>query len=206
MAVDTRHTAQLRGALAVPTDPIWRLSIAQYHQMARAGILSDDDPVELLEGWLVTKMPKNPPHRLSTQLTRETLARLLPSHWHVNDQEPITTEDSEPEPDITVVRGERRQYLDRHPAPQEVALVVEVADTTLHRDRTSKKRLYARAAIPVYWIINLPEQQIEVYTAPSHDAGEPDYRRRQDYHLGEIIPLIIEDQVLGYLQIGDLLP
>src|SRR5205085_6956634 len=124
MAVDTSSRTP-------PADPIWRLSIDQYHQMTRTGILTDDDPVELLEGWLVTKMPKNPPHRLSTQLTREALERLLPAHWHVNDQEPITTEESEPEPDITIVRGERRQYLERHPAPSEIALVVEVSDTTL---------------------------------------------------------------------------
>jgi Uma2 family endonuclease len=174
--------------------------------MTQTGILTDDDPIELLEGWLVTKMPKNPPHRLSTQLTREALARLLPSQWHVNDQEPITTEDSEPEPDVSIIRGERRQYLERHPAPHEVSLVVEVADATLLRDRTSKKRLYARAAIAVYWIINLVEQQIEVYTMPSGNIDEPDYRQRRDYALDDSIPLIIDDQEIGHLRVRDLLP
>jgi Uma2 family endonuclease len=204
MAVDTRQAARL--VPAVPADPIWRLSIDQYHQMIQTGILTDDDPVELLEGWLVTKMPKNPSHRLSTQLTREALARLVPPQWHVNDQEPITTEDSEPEPDVSIVRGERRQYLERHPHPQEVALVVEVADTTLSRDRTSKKRLYARAAIPVYWIINLAEQQVEVYTEPSGSADEPDYQQRHDYTMNDLIPLIIEGQEIGQLPVRDLLP
>jgi Uma2 family endonuclease len=206
MAVNTRQHARLRFMPAIPADPIWRLSIDQYHQMTQTGILTDDDPIELLEGWLVTKMPKNPPHRLSTQLTREALARLLPSQWHVNDQEPITTEDSEPEPDVSIIRGERRQYLERHPASHEVSLVVEVADTTLPRDRTTKKRLYARAAIPVYWIINLTEQQIEVYTAPSGSTDEPDYQQRHDYTANDSIPLIIDDQEIGHLRVRDLLP
>src|SRR5258706_13809024 len=122
MAVDTQQRSRSRRVLAVPTDPIWRLSIDQYHRMIQAGILTDDDAVELLEGWLIPKMPKNPRHRLSTQLTREALARLLPAGCYVGDQEPITTGDSEPEPDVTIVQGERRQYFDRHPTPQEGAL------------------------------------------------------------------------------------
>jgi Uma2 family endonuclease len=182
------------------------LSIEQYHQMTRTGILTDDDPVELLEGWLVTKMPKNPSHRLCTQLTREALERILPAHWHVNDQEPITTEESEPEPDITIVRGERRQYLERHPAPADIALVVEVSDTTLPRDRTSKKRIYARAAIPTYWILNLVEQQIEVYTNPFGNTAEPDFLDRHDYRTGDSIPVMIEGQEIGQLPVSDLLP
>jgi hypothetical protein len=79
MAVDTQSASQaLKKSVVVPAVPIWRLSVDQYHRMIRTGILTDDDPVELLEGWLVPKMPKNPPPRLSTQLTREALAQLLP--------------------------------------------------------------------------------------------------------------------------------
>jgi Uma2 family endonuclease len=166
----------------------------------------DDDPVELLEGWLVPKMPKNPPHRLSTQLTREALAQLLPAGWYVDDQEPITLEDSEPEPDVVIVRGQRRDYLDRHPGGQDVVLVVEVSDTTLQRDRTLKKPLYARAGIPMYWIINLPENQIEVYTEPSGAADQADYKQRQDYRLADAVPLLIEEREVGRLIVQDLLP
>ena len=73
----------------------------------------------------------------------------MPQGWYVDAQEPITTSDSEPEPDVVIVRGDTRQYLNRHPGAQDLALVVEVADTSLQRDRTSKKRLYARVGIPV---------------------------------------------------------
>src|SRR6266851_3947866 len=90
---------------AVPTDVIWRFSVDQYHAIIRAGILTEDDPVELLEGWLVTKMPKNPRHRVVTRLIREALENLGAPGWYVDTQEPLTTADSEPEPDVMVVRG-----------------------------------------------------------------------------------------------------
>jgi Uma2 family endonuclease len=197
MSVDTQRASRISASLAVPDSPIWRLSIAQYHQMTQSGILTDDDPVELLEGWLVTKMPKNPPHRLATQLMREVLAQLLPIGWYVDAQEPITTADSEPEPDVVIVRGDRRQYRDRHPGPSDVALVVEVSDTTLQRDRTIKQRLYASAGIPVYWIVNLVDGQIEAYGEPGGLVSAPRYARRDDYQRGTAVPLILDSQVIG---------
>jgi Uma2 family endonuclease len=191
---------------AVSTDVIWRFSVDQYHAMIRAGILTEDDPVELLEGWLVTKMPKNPHHRVATRLIRQALESILPPGWYVDTQEPLTTIDSEPEPDVMVVRGEPRHYLDRHPGPQDVALVVEVADSTLQRDRSLKKRLYAAAEIPVYWIVNLLESQIEVYTNPSGPGEQPDYHQQQNYGPADVVPMVIEGRELGCLAVQDLLP
>src|SRR5207247_5767280 len=119
---------------AIPDVPIYRLTVEQYRAMAEAGILTEDDPVELLEGWLVRKMTKNPPHVVATGLVRRTLEQLLPSGWYVAVQDPISMADSDPEPDVAVVRGEVRDYLDRHPGPQDVVTVVEVADTSLKQD------------------------------------------------------------------------
>jgi len=207
MSVNTQLTAFADvPAVTLPTASVWRLSVEQYHHMIRFGILTDDDPVELLEGWLITKMPKNPPHRLSTQLTREAIARLLPSGWYADAQEPITTEDSEPEPDVVVVRGERRDYRDHHPREYDVTLVVEVADTTLQRDRVLKKRLYARADIPTYWIINLADNQLEVYTEPTGAAEQADYRQRQDYSAADTAPLVLDGVESGRIAVRDLLP
>ena len=203
MAVDQQRATRI--SLGVPDSPIWRLSIAQYHQMVQSGILTDDDPVELLEGWLVTKMPKNPPHRLTTQLLREALAQLVPVGWYVDAQEPITTSDSEPEPDVVIVRGDRRQYRDRHPGPAEVALVVEVADSTLQRDRTMKQRLYAAAGIVAYWIVNLVEGQVEVYEEPINPVDAPCYARRADYRRGESVPLTLDGQVVGVVAVETVL-
>ena len=88
---------------AVPTEPIYRLSVAQYHAMAEHGILTEDDPVELLEGWLVQKMTKYRPHTLTTGLVRRALDEIVPGGWYVDSQEPITTEESEPEPALSEV-------------------------------------------------------------------------------------------------------
>ncbi len=199
-------TSPLPFAPVPPTETLWPLSISQYHQMVQAGILTEEDPVELLEGLLVTKMPKNPPHRLSTQLTREALSRLLPSDWFVEDQEPITTQDSEPEPDLAVIRGTRRDYSDRHPSPADVGLIIEVADATLQRDRTRKKRIYAQAGIAIYWIINLVDRQIEVYSNPQSTQTEPDYLHQQNYQVGDELLLLLDSAEVGRVSVQDLLP
>jgi Uma2 family endonuclease len=191
---------------AVPTDFVWRLNVNQYHDMIRGGILTEDDPVELLQGWLIPKMPKNPPHRAATRLTRMALEQLTPAGWYVDTQEPITTPDSEPEPDVMIVRGETRQYLDRHPGPEDLALVVEVAEATLERDRTLKKQIYAVAGIAVYWIINLPQRRVEVYTDPSGPGDAPDYAQRRDYGIDDAVPVVIQGQEINSIAVRDLLP
>ena len=189
-----------------PEDLIWRLSVSQYHQMIRTGILTADDPVELLAGWLFYKMPKNPPHRIATRLAQDSLEAVVPAGWYVDSQEPITLGDSEPEPDVMVVRGETRQYKDRHPGPEDVLLVVEVADTTIERDRGVKRRMYARSGIPVYWIINLVERRLEVYERPSGPAEDADYAHRVDYGLSDSVPVIVEGREVGRVAMKELLP
>lgn len=189
-------------------DYLWRLTLAQYHEMIRTGILTASDQVELLEGWLVYKMPKNPPHSLAGDLVRAALSAVLPIGWHVKAQDPITLadSDSEPEPDLAIVRGSLRDYRDRHAGAEDVALVVEVSDSTLERDRSLKKRLYARAGIPVYWIINLVERQVEVFTEPSGFAEAPDYAQRYEYSLTEAVPVLIEKREIGLIPVRELLP
>jgi len=191
---------------AIPNDLILRLSIEQYHAIIQAGILTDDDSVELLEGWLVFKMPKNPPHRVTTRLVRTALENILPPGWYVDSQEPITLSNSEPEPDIVVVRGDTRQYLDRHPGAEDIALIIEVSDTTLQRDRTVKKRIYARAGIAIYWIVNLVEGLVEVYSQPLVEVEQPDYSQRLDFGRSAVIPIIIEGREIGEIAVDALLP
>ena len=185
---------------------LWRISVDHYHEMVNAGILTDDDPIELLEGLLVQKMSKNPPHRAVTLLLRRTLERLIELGWYIDSQEPITTLDSEPEPDVTIVRGDTLDYLDRHPGPEAIALVIEVADATLRRDRGIKKRLYARAGIPIYWIVNLNQLQIEVYSQPDQTAPVPDYRQQQVYQGVDQVPVILDGIEVGQLLVSDVLP
>lgn len=188
--------------LTIAADALWRLSVEQYHEMLAQGILTEDDPVELLEGWLITKMPKNRAYSLVIQLTREQLERLIPEGYYVDAQEPVTTADSEPEPDVMIVRGTRRAYLERHPNGSEVALVIEVSDATLQRDRSLKLRLYARAGIPQYWIINLPEKVVEVHST----IEEGTYQTRTNYHADEKIIVMIDEQRVGEILVKDILP
>jgi Uma2 family endonuclease len=187
-------------------DPSRRLSLEQYHDMIRRGILTDDDPVELREGGLVAKMPKNPPHSVATRLTRKALDGVVPAGWYADAQEPVTLGRDEPEPDVMVVRGAPRQYVSRHPGAADLALVVEVADTTLQRDRTTKKELYAGAGIPVYWIVNLPQEQVEVYTGPSGPVGSPDYGQCLVYGRSDRVPVVVAGQQVAEVSAGDLLP
>jgi Uma2 family endonuclease len=191
---------------AIPDVPIHRLTVEQYLAMAEAGILTEDDRVELLEGWLVEKMTKNPPPLVATGLLVDLLPRLLPAGWYLSVQDPIETTDSLPEPDIAAVRGARRDFLERRPTAADVALVVEVADTSLQQDRDTKKRLYARAGIAVYWIVNLVERQIEVYTEPAGPVDEPEYRQRLNYGPADPIPLLLDGSEVGRLAVQDLLP
>jgi Uma2 family endonuclease len=192
--------------MSMPKEPVWRLRVDQYRQMVQFGILTENDPVELLEGWIIQKMPRNPPHRAVSKLIRNALEQIVPPGWSVDTQEPIVLQDSELEPDITVIRGYPQDYLERHPGSQDLALVVEIADVSLERDRTVKKRIYARAGIPFYWIVNLIEQQIEVYTQPLRLSREATYKHRQDYVAPMRVSLIIEEEKVGSLNILDLLP
>ena len=102
----------------MPSEPTARITVAQYHAMIDAKVFADDEQVELLEGWLFHKMAKKATHSFSTRAIRKKLEQLLPPEWDAESQEPITTNDSEPEPDVSVVRAGARGNKRRHPKPK----------------------------------------------------------------------------------------
>jgi Uma2 family endonuclease len=118
----------------------------------------------------------------------------------------VTTADSEPEPDVAVIRGLREDYVARHPGPEDVGLLVEVAEASLDRDRGWKKRIYAAAEIPVYWIVNLVDREIEVFTRPSGPSDQPDYGTRQVFLPGDQVPVVLDGNEVGWIAARDLLP
>jgi Uma2 family endonuclease len=188
--------------IATTTEPIWRLSVSQYHSMIENGILAEDSKVELLEGLLVAKMSKNPPHSLSTGLLQDALSSILPSNYHLRLQEPITLADSEPEPDLAIVCGQRSDYRDRHPNANDLELVIEVSGTSLNRDRNLNQRIYARSGISIYWILNLEERQLEVYTNPV----ESEYQKCQIFTETESVGITLKGkEAIGFISIGSLL-
>lgn len=192
--------------LEKPPYPIWRFTVAEYHHLIEAGGLTEDDPVELLEGWIVPKMPHNPPHDSILDHAEDVIRGYLPNVWRLRVQKSITTEDSEPEPDIAVVRAPAERYRRRHPGPSDIALLVEVSDASLRRDREDKGRLHARAGIPVYWIINLVDGRVEAYSEPTGpSAVAPHYRRRQDFTKRQSVPLVLAGKKIAQVPVRELL-
>jgi hypothetical protein len=188
-------------------EPIFRLTVEQYHELIRSGKLTENDPVELLEGILVFKTPKKSAHATSTGLVRREIESLLASGWHYRSPEPITLEDGEPEPDGAVVRGRIEDYAAAHPTPADVAMVIEVADSSLERDRGIKLRGYARAGIAIYWIVNLVDRQVEVYSDPDVAAQPwPNYRKREAFVAGNEVPVRMSGALLGPISVVSLLP
>ena len=187
-------------------EPIFPLSVDQYHAMIDAGVLTDDDPVELLEGILVFKMPKNPKHRYVCRKLQKALDAMLPAGYFVQIQAPITLSHSEPEPDAAVIRGDDDDFKTRHPGPAEILLVIEVADSTQRRDRGIKLRSYARAGIAVYWIVDLMKRTIEVYRDPTRDSDTPTYETPQVFGETQSIPVELMGQALGTIMVGSLFP
>lgn len=182
-----------------------RLSVDEYHRMIDAGAFSDRR-VELLEGVVVEKMTHNPPHDGTIQLVEAAIALVRAAGWCIRIQASITLSTSEPEPDLCVARGNQRTYLSRHPRPADIGMVVEVSDSSLQVDRADKGRIYAEAGIEEYWIVNLIDGQVEVFTGPSGPGTAPGYANRQVYVPGGSVPLVLDGATLGQIAVGDLLP
>src|SRR5208282_3529208 len=167
---------------------IYRFTIDQYDRMVLDGTIAEDEPVELLSGILVRNMPKKPKHSVITIWLGEELRGQLPPGWHIRQEQPLRIPDyDEPEPDLVLVRGAIMDYAGRHPDSADVALVGEVSETTLDRDQGEKCAAYARGGVPVYWIINLIDNRIEVYTDPNPAYG---YRTRVGVDLNPVVDQI----------------
>lgn len=183
-----------------------RFSVDEYHRLIGDGYLTEDDNLELLEGYLVLKMSRNPPHDVAIQLLQESLTPRLPRGWSLRIQSAISLPDSEPEPDVGVVRGVPRDYLKRHPGPKDIGMLVEVSDSTLAGDRIDKARIFSRASVPIYWIINLIDRVVEVYTSPSGPTPAPAYMQRAVYRTGESVPVVLDGVEVGTIRVDDILP
>jgi Uma2 family endonuclease len=182
-----------------------RFSVAQYQRMIETGILTAADKVELLENYVVLKMAKNPPHDGTIDLVKAAMATLPPG-WMLRVQQTVVLSDSQPEPDFSVVRGNPRSFVAQHPTTADVGLLIEVADSSLLRDQRDKTRIYARANIPVYWIINLVDRRVEVYTHPSGPTAVPAYGTFQTFQPGDSVPLVLDGAAVGTVPVADLLP
>jgi Uma2 family endonuclease len=190
--------------------PEWRLlrrwTVEEYRRMINSGIIRGDERLELLDGYLVIVMPQNTPHRAAVNRLPYSLPAALPPGWAVMTHCPVSAGLMQPEPDGVVVRGKRTDYDSRDPDSGDFGIIIEVSDSTLDLDRRAKGRLYARSGIPVYWIVNLVDGQVEVYTDPDPAANPPAYRTRADYRAGDAVPITLDGQPAGTIPAGELLP
>jgi len=188
-----------------PEPTLYRFSVDQYQRLVEQGILGPDAHVELLEGRIVNKMSRNPPHDGTITLLIPLLLRLLPPEWVLRVQSALVLARSVPEPDFAFVRGPAAQYTKRHPRPADAGLLIEVADSSRLTDRREKGLWYAEARIPEFWLINLVDQRVEVYTQPR--AGKsPTYRQHRDYAMGEQVPFCLDGRQIARLPVAELCP
>ncbi|MCS7292191.1 MAG: Uma2 family endonuclease [Gloeomargarita sp. SKYBB_i_bin120] len=161
-----------------------QLTLAQYHEMIRQGKFRPGERVELIAGRLHPMSPKGTRHSECCRRLLHLLPPLLPPNTLLQCQDPITLlGDSEPEPDMAIVKND--VYLQRHPTPAEILLVIEIADTSLEYDRTIKAPLYAQGGIPTYWLVNLVDNQLEVFSQP----GPHGYQQQTIYTPDQTVPV-----------------
>ena len=209
MATIAPTQPRIAPAPAVPPEwlprSLYRLTLEQYEAMVEAGILTTRDRVHLINGLLVAKMTQNDLHATVDELCGHELERVIPPGWHLRGGKPIRIpgpeRDSKPEPDRSVVRGQVRDYLRRTPAPNDIALVVEVSDTSLDDDR-NQAEIYGRSGIPSYWIINLVDGQIEVYSNP----GPTGYAALEILAPPHVLRVVIDGVEVGEIPVADILP
>jgi Uma2 family endonuclease len=155
-------------------------TVEEYHQMVEVGLLREEDRVELLSGEIVKMSPIKSEHAHAVDRLAEWLTFFFERKQLVRTQNPVSLSNiSEPEPDIAVVL--RKAYYSAHPGPKDIRLLIEVADTSLAKDRAVKLPLYAAAGIPEYWIVDLANKAVEVYTQPVGDG----YDQRMVFRAGD---------------------
>ena len=179
--------------LTTPNSPVkYRLTVEQYYKMAEVGILGIDQRTELIDGEIIEMSAIGTKHAICVSNLSEILTLRTIQIAHVRQQNPIHLSDrSEPQPDIALVKRPSSLYLDCHPRPEDIFLIIEVSDSTLKYDREIKIPLYAKAGIPEVWITNIEEQIFEVYKSPNQDS----YEHMQIYGKGEVIPMSISADI-----------
>jgi Uma2 family endonuclease len=186
---------------------LYRLTVRQFERMIDSGILSDSDHVELIGGLLVDKMTKNDPHDFTVGALGEALHRIVAPDCVVREEKSIVVgRYSRPEPDVAVARGPRERYRSAAPKPPDLPLLIEVADSSYPQDRGSKWSRYAAARVPVYWIVNLLERRIEVYSKPSGRGNTAAYQVTETFGPTDEVPVILDGREQGRVKVREILP
>jgi hypothetical protein len=184
--------------------PLVRFTAERYEELTRQGLFGPEDKIELIDGYLVEKMPQNLAHMFLVDLFSEIFFRILPAKWTARCQLGVRlSSDTVPEPDVAIVPGPKRRYVKGKPTRKDIALVIEVADSSLRYDRTTKQRIYARDRLPAYWIVNIPGRLVEVYTEPK--AGRsPAYQKREEFGPATRVPVVLLGDKVAEIAVDEL--
>lgn len=199
--VEHRRRAQAQPESA---RPLRRFSLDEYHWLIEHGFFGEDDRIELIDGYLVQMSPIRPPHAFCVGQLHEAFLLQLGGRAAVRSQQPVTLpgQTSEPEPDLALAVPPAQRYSARHPGPEDILLIVEVADATLPSDRTTKLRLYAEASISEYWIVNLVERTVEVHRRPHQSGRQAIYGERQIVDTnGSLAPVAFPECRIDFSQV-----
>lgn len=176
-------------------------TLEKYQAATEAGILTKDDSVELLFGQLIDKMSINESHAACVRRLQRYFFKRYLGEFTISTENPIVLpNESVPEPDLAILTYREDDYVNGHPGPEHIHLIVEVSDRTVSKDRGPKLRAYALAGIKEYWIANLQSQQVEMYTKPDTEDGT--YGNASRYGLGEVFT----STLCGEVAVNDLLP
>ena len=189
----------------MPEARLKRFTLEEYAQLTKIGFFKEDDRIELIRGELIEMAAKGTKHTVCCQ---RLLKKLLPTlaDMTLRCQDPVQLlSGSEPEPDFVVVRDRADDYLDSHPSPDDILLIIEVADSSIEYDRTFKASLYAEAHIFYYWIFNVLDTQLEVLEQPFQKTnGKFAYRSQRIYSRDQTVHL--PSPLVGTLNLAQILP
>jgi Uma2 family endonuclease len=185
---------------------LWRWRVDQYEALVTQGVFKTSERIELLEGHVILKGAVGPAHDFAVTAVCRRLNRLVPAGWVARFQQAVRLSESKPEPDASVARGDERDYATRQPGPADLGLVVEVSDSSLDRDQRDKTRIYARDRVPVYWVVNLIDRRVEVYTDPNGPGDDPRYHTLNVFAAGAAVPVVLDGATVDTIPVDELLP
>jgi Uma2 family endonuclease len=195
---------QPAGPIRIPR-PLYRMSLEQYESLIATGFFTKHDDVHLINGYVVNRMAESPEHGAVCDVIRRTMEVILlaVAGWHARGQNglKIPSQVSIPRPDLAIVRGDWRDYLNRYPESRDTALVAEVSVSSLDEDRAMAD-IYAAGGVPVYWIVNVDDGQVEVYS----DPGPSGYQSHEVLAPGHVLSVMVNGVEVGEIPVSDILP
>lgn len=200
--IETSTSVQpLTGNFNGQTLKLRQITVEEYDAMIENGVFDENDQIELLNGVIIEKMPKGTKHATLNDIIATYLINRLGEKVCVKNQNPIWLDEfSEPEPDIVLAKPPFERYFDAHPTPNEIFLILEIADSTLGYDRNTKGAAYSRAGIRQYLLLNVQEKTLEDYREPGADG----FQSKQTYRAGQTFNLVAFPDIS--LNVDDFLP